>query len=170
MAFTHILVPTDFSDQAQAALAVALREAELHQASLTLMHVLNRHTHTEVTYIRGNPADQQGMVAELGPLQATSQPEPVVLRRDYVEEALMRLRELVPHDFARPWDVKVGRGDPADAVLHAAQEAHVDLIVMGTHGRTGLAHVFLGSVAEKVVRQAACPVLVARCQSVASDA
>jgi len=165
VAFTHILIPIDFSDQSKAALDIALREADLHQTSITLIHVLPRHSHTEVTYLRGNPADQRGMVAEMGPLQSTSQPQPVVLRRDHVEETLGQLRDLVPHEFARPWDVEVGSGDPADAILHAAEEHQADLIVMGTHGRTGLAHVFLGSVAEKVVRHASCPVLVARCQS-----
>ena len=170
MAFTRILVPIDFSNQCKVALDVALREAELHQTSVMLLHVLPRHSHTEVTYLRGNPADQRGMVAEMGPMQSTSQPQPVVLRRDYVDETLGQLRDLVPHEFTRPWDVEVGSGDPADAILHAAQEHQADLIVMGTHGRTGLAHVFLGSVAEKVVRQASCPVLVTRCQSDASPA
>jgi len=170
MAFTHILVPTDFSDQAKAALDVALREADLHQASVTLVHVLQHHPHTEVTYIRGNPEDQRGMVAEFGPVQPPSRQEPVVLRRDYVDETLAQLRDLLPRAFTGEWDVEVGSGDPADAILRAAKEHKADLIVMGTHGRTGLAHVFLGSVAEKVVRHALCPVLVTPCQPVTSDA
>ena len=53
-------------------------------------------------------------------------------------------------------------GTPAQAIMDTAAEQGVDLILMGTHGRTGLTHVFLGSVAEHVVRQAPCPVLVIR--------
>ena len=169
MSFTHILVPTDFSAQAKAALDVALREAELHQASLTLMHVLQHHPHTEVTYLRGNPEDQRGLSTEFGSLQALDRQEPLVLRRDHVEETLSQLRALVPQSFTRNWEVEVASGDPADAIIHMAQDCQADLIVMGTHGRTGLAHVFLGSVAEKVVRHASCPVLVARSQPVASS-
>jgi len=69
VSFTHTLVAIDFSPQAKAALDVALREAELHQASVTLVHVLQHHPHTEVTYIRGNPENQRGLAAEFGSLQ-----------------------------------------------------------------------------------------------------
>jgi universal stress protein A len=164
MSFTHILVPTDFSEQAKAALDIALREAEFHQASMTLIHVFQHYPHTEVTYIRGNPEDQRGLATEFGSLQALGRQEPVVLRRDYVEETLTQLRELMPQSFTGKWDVEVASGDPADAIIPVALGHQIDLIVMGTHGRTGLAHVFLGSVAEKVVRHASCPVLVARSQ------
>lgn len=170
MTFTHILVPTDFSVQAKAALDVALREAEVHQASLTLVHVLQHHPHTEVTYIQGNPENQRGLVEEFGSLQTLGRQEPVVLRRDYVDETLTHLRELVPQSFTNNWDVEVASGDPADAIIRVAQAHEVDLIVMGTHGRTGLSHVLLGSVAEKVVRHASCAVLVTRSQPAESSA
>jgi nucleotide-binding universal stress UspA family protein len=55
-------------------------------------------------------------------------------------------------------DVRVADGEPADAILRMARQEKVDLIVMGTHGRTGLSHLLLGSTAEAVVRAAACPV------------
>jgi nucleotide-binding universal stress UspA family protein len=54
------------------------------------------------------------------------------------------------------------RGDPFSEICQAAEREHADLVVIGSHGRTGLAHVFLGSVAERVVRHAPCPVLVVR--------
>ena len=162
MSFSHILVPTDFSEQSRAALEVALREAELHQASLTLVHVFHHQPHTEVTYIRGNPENQRGMATEFGSLQTPERSEPVILRRDHIEETLGQLRDLVPPSFTGKWNAEVSSGDPADAITHMAQEQKADLIVMGTHGRTGLAHVFMGSVAEKVVRHASCPVLVIR--------
>ena len=68
----------------------------------------------------------------------------------------------MPPSFTGVWKPKVVAGDPADAIVRMAEELEVDLIVMGTHGRTGLQHVLLGSVAEKVVRLALCPVLTVR--------
>jgi universal stress protein A len=53
----------------------------------------------------------------------------------------------------------VAEGDPAEMILRVAEEVHADLIVMGTHGRTGLSRLLMGSVAEQVVRRAPCPVL-----------
>jgi nucleotide-binding universal stress UspA family protein len=84
------------------------------------------------------------------------------VRRDYNEEALVQLQDLVPASFTGPWKTEVATGDPANAIVQAAQDLGVDLIVMATHGRTGLQHVFLGSVAEKVIRHAPCPVLAIR--------
>ncbi len=162
MSFTHILAPTDFSASANGALTVALREAELHQASLKLVHVLQHHPNTEVTYLRGNPEDRRGLATEFGPLPTPGGQSEAILRRDYIEEALTQLRDLVPRSFSGASTVEVVRGDPADAIVQVARHHGIDLIVMSTHGRTGLAHVFLGSVAEKVVRLAPCPVLVVR--------
>ena len=59
-------------------------------------------------------------------------------------------------------DYSIVHGEPFQIILETARAAHVDLIIMGTHGRTGLRHVLLGSVAERVVRFAHCPVLVVR--------
>jgi nucleotide-binding universal stress UspA family protein len=61
-----------------------------------------------------------------------------------------------------PCDYTMIHGVPFQAIIETARTAHADLIVMGTHGRTGLRHVLLGSVAERVVRLAPCPVLVVR--------
>lgn len=168
MAFIHILVPTDFSVTARSALEVALREAELHQASLKLVHVLQHQPSTEVTYIRGNPEDRRGLATEFGSLPAPGNEEEVILRRDYAEEALTQLRDLIPKSFSGYSTVEVASGDPAEAIVQVARDHGIDLIVMSTHGRTGLAHVALGSVAEKVVRHAPCPVLVTRGQPVQS--
>lgn len=68
----------------------------------------------------------------------------------------------MPDTFRGVCEAEVARGQPADAIIQFAQERDVDLIVMGTHGRSGLQHVLLGSVAEKVVRHAPCPVLTVR--------
>ena len=163
MRFTHILAPTDFSTPADQALQYAFEEATQHQARLTLLHVVQHHPTTEVYYLKGTPQHQPGYVGELsGRLPSLPSPPPETLRRDYHEEALTQLRALVPASLIGLWDVQVTTGDAADAIVRMATESGADLIVMATHGRTGLQHVLLGSVAEKVVRHAPCPVLTIR--------
>jgi nucleotide-binding universal stress UspA family protein len=61
-----------------------------------------------------------------------------------------------------PIDTRIEKGDPAAMIVHVAEQRHCDLIVMATHGRTGLSHCFTGHVADKVVQRAACPVLTLR--------
>jgi nucleotide-binding universal stress UspA family protein len=165
MAFTHVLVPTDLSDPANHALGCALEEATLHRAKVTLLHVLSPGAATDVYYVTGAPAP--GPQAGFDPIAGgrlagylTS--EPTVVRRDPNEEALTRLRDLMPGTFRGEWNAEVAAGQPADTIIRIAEERDADLIVMGTHGRTGLQHVLLGSVAEKVVRLAPCPVLTVR--------
>ena len=163
MLYTHILVPTDFSPAARSeVLAYAFEEATQHHARLTLLHVLHHHPATEVYYVRGAPESRTGFVAEFGGQYPPPRRLPGDHRRDYNEEALRQLSELVPPSFTGVWKPQVVAGDPADAIVRIAEELEVDLIVMGTHGRTGLHHGLLGSVAEKVVRLALCPALTVR--------
>ena len=163
MAFKHLLVPTDFSGPANSALRYAIEEAALHRAKVTLLHVLPTDTRTDVHYVTGAPvAGSQGNFdpvagGRVGGTPLLSQPE--VVRRDRSEEALTQLRDLVANAFQGPWEVEVAMGHPAETIVRVAQERGTDLIVMSTHGRTGLQHVLMGSVAEKVVRLAPCPVL-----------
>jgi universal stress protein A len=165
MAFKHMLVPTDFSEPAKHALSYAVEEALLHGAKVTLLHVQPLDAQTDVYYVAGAPAS--GMEAGFdvvagGRLGATPVYEPTLVRHDYSEEALTRLRDLVPEAYRDTWDVVIGIGRPADTIVRLARERHADLIVMATHGRTGLEHMVLGSVAEKVVRLAPCPVLTVK--------
>jgi nucleotide-binding universal stress UspA family protein len=163
MLYTHILVPTDFSLAANQALRYAFEEATQHQAKLTLLHVTYHYPATEVYYVKDAPRRPIGYADEFGgKLPSLPIPPPEVVRRDPNEEALVQLRDLVPASFAGPWTTQVAVGDPADAIVIVAQDLGVDLIVMATHGRTGFRHVLLGSVAEKVVRHAPCPVLTIR--------
>jgi nucleotide-binding universal stress UspA family protein len=163
MAFTHVLVPIDFSVSATHALRYALEEAALHHATVTLLHVLPPHTGTEVYYITGAPGGEVGFDPALeGRLGASSPPRPTVVLQDHHEEALTHLRDLMPASFHGAWEVEVAAGLPADIIVRVAHKRGADLIVMGTHGRTGLPHMLLGSVAEKVVRLAPCPVLTVR--------
>lgn len=166
MAFKHLLVPTDFSEPANGALRYAIEEAVLHHARVTLLHVLPADTRTDVHYVSGVPG--LGPQGDLDPSAggrvtgAPFQATPEVVRRDRSEEALTQLRDLVSNAFRGPWEVEVAMGQPADTIVRVAQERGADLIVMSTHGRTGLQHVLMGSVAEKVVRLAPCPVLTVK--------
>jgi len=163
MTFTHVLVPTDFSETANHALRYALEEATLHHAKVTLLHVLPAHTGTDVYFISGAPGTQPDFDPALGGRFGTPAPsQPRVVFQDHNEEALTQLRDLMPDSFQGAWEVEVAAGHPAETIVHVAQDRGTDLIVMGTHGRTGLQHVLLGSVAERVVRLAACPVLTVR--------
>lgn len=161
MRLRHVLVPTDFSQPARQALRYAVEVAALHQAKLTLLHVLPPHSATDVYYASACPeAPQSTGDPRLDALFGSHSPsEPAVVRSDPDQDALTQLRDLMADTFHGMWEAEVARGQPANAIVRFAQARDVDLIVMGTHGRTGLQHVFLGSVAEKVVRQAPCPVV-----------
>jgi universal stress protein A len=80
-----------------------------------------------------------------------------------IADADKRLREVIASTgLTGSVETRVVVGDAVWEICQAAEREHADLVIMGSHGRTGLAHVVLGSVAERVVRHAACPVLVAR--------
>ena len=162
MAFKHLLVPTDFSEPAKDALRCASEEAGLHQATVTLLHVLPPNTRTEVLYVTGEPvkAASEAFDPVIGSSALLSEPE--VVHRDPSEDALTRLRDLAANAFRGPWEAEFAMGHAADTIVRVARERSVDLIVMSTHGRTGLQHVLLGSVAEKVVRLSPCPVLTVK--------
>jgi nucleotide-binding universal stress UspA family protein len=141
--FRRILVPLDFSAASDPALEAARLLAARFEASLHLLHVL-----PEIHVDGGSEA----FTAEA--------PEVRTLR-------LMNARDRLTHRITadlRPSRVttEVIFGAPAETIAAYAADNHFDLIVMGTHGRTGMAHLFLGSVAERVVRTARCPVMTTR--------
>ena len=133
---TRILVPTDFSRPSEQALAYARSLAQRFGASLHLLHVVNR------------PLLAEGLAAAAFIDESS----------DMVEVAQQRLRKQAP-DAA---SANVVFGYAAQSIVQHASQLGVDLIVMGSHGRTGIAHILLGSVAEAVVRTAPCPVLTVR--------
>jgi nucleotide-binding universal stress UspA family protein len=134
--FTRILVPTDFSSQADAALADARALAAQFGATLHVLHVF------ENVFLRA-------VVGDPRTLESAAQ--------RHLEE------RLTPEDRQKGAVAALEISDePAKEIVQYAREAGIDLIVMGTHGRTGLPHVLLGSVAEHVVRTAPCPVLTTR--------
>ena len=137
---TRILVPTDFGPLSDQALTCALTLAHRFGASLHLLHVVNR------------PLLAEGLAAEASMSSDTG------IELDMVEDARRRLLAATPEAAT----VDVVFGYPATSIVEHASRSRVDLIVMGSHGRTGIAHVLLGSVAEAVVRTAPCPVLTLR--------
>jgi universal stress protein A len=164
MSVSHILVPTDFSDTAAHALRYAFEEARLHSAKVTLLYVVPAGTGTDVYYVgprTGPPgAFDPAATARVGvpwPVQPAT-----VVRHDASDVALTQLRDLIPHAFRNSWSAELAVGSPAETIVRIAEEQAADLIVMGTHGRTGFQHALLGSVAEKVVRLAPCPVMTVR--------
>jgi nucleotide-binding universal stress UspA family protein len=141
-----ILVATDFSEPSDAALAYGRELARTFGAQLTLIHV------AENVAARAYGADGFVFV----------EPE---LQHDVEAAARTQADALIcdeDRDVLRAETVVVTANSPASAITDFAQRARIDLIVMGTHGRGAMAHLLLGSVAERVVRTAPCPVLTVR--------
>lgn len=138
MKLHHILVPTDFSGAAREATDYALGLARQFKAAITLYHVIE----DPVVYI---------------PALGGYTPQP----RELEEFSSVALAEWVVaedspgHEIHRVWE----HGHPVSSIIEYAKKNGCDLIVMGTHGRSMLSHVLIGSVAERVVRKALCPVL-----------
>ena len=130
-----ILYPTDFSSYSNQAYFHAISLAEKHGASLTILFV-----YTPDIVTPGAPDNEE---------QA----------RAYWQKQLEQIR---PLDATIPVRHVLLEGDPAGEIVRYGRDANVDLIVMGTHGRTGLERLLLGSVAEQVLRDAACSVLVVK--------
>jgi nucleotide-binding universal stress UspA family protein len=141
--FTRILVPTDFSEPSEAALDYAVAMATRFGASLHLIHVI----------------DDDRMVTGMDGVAGFVPEAPNVEGATRVAEARLA-GVLSSADRARFYTTSlVLHGSPPRTIAETALDMRADLIVMGTHGRTGLTHVLLGSVAERVVRNAPCPVL-----------
>lgn len=137
---TRILVPTDFSDCARRALEYSAELASKLSASVVLLHVYM----PPIVYM---------------PEGVWTLPDAMIDVRNDLEQALNKLAVQARELGVRQVDTAVIEGDPAHQVVKHAEKERCDLIVMGTHGRGALKHLVLGSVAEKVVRRASCPVL-----------
>ena len=139
MTLKNILVPTDFSETSAHALGYALAGA--FKAKLHVLHVIP------------DPYSQPWSIEATG----VAIPE---LLKTWETDARKRLEELKPQDLETELLTQVGH--PFVQIIRYAREHGIDLIVMGTHGRGPVGHMFLGSVAEKVVRKAPCAVLTVR--------
>jgi nucleotide-binding universal stress UspA family protein len=140
----RLLLPTDFGPHSERALRYAIALAEKFEAELILLHVVPEPT--------------------LFIPEAVTLAPPVAPPDNALGEAEATLAKVVrEHHLERfPVETVVREGNAVEEILKLARERAVDLIVMGTHGRTGLAHLFLDSVTEKVVRGAPCPVFTVR--------
>ena len=143
---TRILVPTDFSETSDAALAYAKTLAEAFGASLHLLHVF------EDPYMTAAYAPEVYTPLAPGLREVTLRDTEACLadRLSAAEKARFR------------GTTEIVSGLTAKQIVEYASDKTIDLIVMGTHGRRGMAHLMLGSVAEHVVRTATCPVLTVR--------
>jgi nucleotide-binding universal stress UspA family protein len=131
------LYATDFSVTGDAALKVATSLAREQGATLLIVHV------EEPPLVYG------GVDFDFRPEEPR-------------EETLRALQRIVPTDISVPFEHRLVTGLPAPAILELADREQVGLIVLATHGRTGLTRVLMGSVAEEVVRKARCPVLTVK--------
>jgi universal stress protein A len=130
-----ILHPTDFSKPSEYALRFACALARDYQARLLLLHVVE-------------PAVYYGELGMTVPLPS-----------GFHESLQKRLSQLAPPDCGIPVETMLVEGNAAREIRRVAEEQHCSLVVLGTHGRTGLSRVLLGSVAEDVVRHSRVPVL-----------
>lgn len=143
MRIRHILVPVDFSDGSMRALETAVDMALDAGAKLTLFHVHHLPANVFPDVILPMPPDVQRDIERS------------------VERALDKWRDQARAAGVAA-DTRTAFGGTADEICAAADALGVELIVIGTHGRGGLSHALLGSVTEKVVRKAPCPVLTVR--------
>lgn len=146
IALKNILVATDFSEPAEAALRYGKELARRFDASLHVLHVV------EDLAARPNPV--QGMPMDTGALQTTLE-----------HDARANLETLIPEPDRSALrchlEIAVSAW-PGQAILGYARDVKIDLVIVGTHGRTGVARFFMGSVAQQVARTAGCPVLTVR--------
>lgn len=143
--FSRILVPMDFSAPSDAALDYARGVAMRFDASLHLLHV----------------ADDPYRALYGGQVFV---PEVERLRRQIVNDAAGRLKARLTASDVTDCEATVDAiiGTPAGSIVEYAGGHGIDLIVMGTHGRGGMSHVLMGSITERVIRTAPCPVLTVR--------
>jgi len=153
MKLTKILAPTDFSNFSGFALEWAAHFAQCTKADLVFLHVIPEEEGRIIEEITG-----EGAIIRI----------PKGIREDVVKDRQKKLTDqynmVVSREIKNVLRVEeITRiGVPFLEIIKVAKEKEVDLIVMGTHGRTGLAHVLIGSVAEKVVHHAHCPVLTVK--------
>jgi nucleotide-binding universal stress UspA family protein len=145
IALTSVLVPTDFSDASDVAVLYGKAFARAFGASLHVLHVVQE------------PFAQPWAVEAHGFALATMQ-------EDWMREAKIRVEAILTSEDRSTHKAQLLTvlGHPVVEILEYASAHAIDLIVMGTHGRGPLGHMLMGSVAERVVRKAPCPVLTVR--------
>jgi nucleotide-binding universal stress UspA family protein len=141
LSIRRILVPVDFSASSHEAMRFAGELAKRFGAHITLIHVYQ---------VPGYALPEGFLVAG---------PQTVITMTAEIEHALTEARTELAASGVGEVDALLVQGAAHVEILHVAKKGRFDLIVMGTHGRTGLSRALIGSVAEKVVRKSSCPVL-----------
>ncbi|MCW8811620.1 MAG: universal stress protein [Ignavibacteriaceae bacterium] len=144
MQVNNILVPVDFSNYSKSALAYASKIAQSYKAQLQVLHIIEETMHPAFSL------SGKSSIFDLVP----------GIKDDSRKRAEKMLKEVVSDDIKSNVYVKGGRA--ASDIINFAKENSTDLIVIATHGLTGLEHMLLGSVTEKVVRMAHCPVFTVK--------
>jgi universal stress protein A len=144
-----ILVPTDFSEDSAAAFRMALSIAAAYQARIFLLHVISNTVQRSLS----DYSLDQSIVDRVMSMS-------IVFSNEKLRAAIDKVQEngnvkIIP-------DVR--KGQPYEEILNEASERKIDLIVIASHGETGLKKYFMGSVTEKVMKEAKCPVLLIRSQ------
>ncbi|MDD2366953.1 MAG: universal stress protein [Desulfuromonadaceae bacterium] len=142
--FEKILVAVDFSNNSESAFTYALKLAEQFNSEITIIHVINEPVDLRGFYVPHISFDE--------------------LEREIEDSAVKMMEEFCKKNLGifSNFKTQILRGIPYDEIITAAAELEASLIVLGTHGRTGIDHILFGSTAERVVRSASCPVLTVR--------
>lgn len=145
MKINHLLVPTDFSPFSDLAIQQGSIFARTYHSKMTILHVLTMSEVNALTSQPGNPWED--VVSQIRN----------TMREEYYDSLDDNQQELeIPA-------LEVAVGEPAEEIIRFAEENGVDHLVMGTHGRTGLASMFLGSVAIDVIKNTCIPITVVKC-------
>jgi nucleotide-binding universal stress UspA family protein len=151
IAVRSILVPVDFSDCSRAALDYAEALAEKFDATLDVVHVWEITPYIPPEAMVGVPGGTTQTLAHTA--------------RATAEQQLHVFETSTKTPGGRWRKSRLESGDPARTIVEIADKDGYDLIAIGTHGRTGIGHLLMGSVAEKVLRRARCPVFVVPCKA-----
>lgn len=149
MNFRKILVPTDNSRNSKEAFKYAVDLAKKHDSTIDVLHVI------DISYLE-----------EAGRFETSYFKLPHGYGENLLEQGKAETDEFIKEAIGEDRELRIERhirkGNPFTEIMNFAKENGSDLIVMGTHGRTGLSHVLMGSITEKIVRKAPCPVLTVK--------
>jgi universal stress protein A len=168
IAIKKICVASDFSSVADLAIHYGSAFAKLHSAELHLIHVVQNIkdvlTHNDFTASGEVSRDYFRQMKSDLPVEASEMQK----TKEFLASLEASDSDAAKPNQASPWweglrIIKTMRyGDPVEQICHYAKLNHIDLLIVGTHGKTGIRHLLLGSVAERIVRQSPCPVLTVR--------
>lgn len=145
MEIKRIVVPVDYSEHAQATLEYAATLAERFGASIDVVHVWDRPSYVPDTAVIGKPGEPERSLADL--IRENAEHE----MTEFLKRTKLPPGVTVTHHLVS--------GEPASAVIKLLEHRDADLVILGTHGRAGVKHLLLGSVAEKLVRLSPIPVI-----------